>query len=134
MWYTMVTLTTVGYGDMYPVSNVGKLVGALVVISSILVLGFPISIVGDRFLKEWEHSKKKQIKQNLIEEWRAAGMLEPGHSMGELVRALEGYREELKVSIECKQQKYELLLVQYAEMTEVLENLNHALKYRETKS
>jgi voltage-gated potassium channel len=46
MWYTMETLTTVGYGEMYPVSNMGKTVGSFAVISSILVLGFPISIVG----------------------------------------------------------------------------------------
>lgn len=42
LWYSVVTLTTVGYGDMYPVSPVGRIFGYLFVIASIGVLGYLI--------------------------------------------------------------------------------------------
>lgn len=41
-WYSIVTLTTVGYGDYFPVTAVGKLLGLAVIFSSIGLLGFLI--------------------------------------------------------------------------------------------
>jgi len=49
IWYALVTLTTVGYGDYYPVSAPGQVVGALFVLSSLGVLGLLIGKVADLF-------------------------------------------------------------------------------------
>ena len=49
LWYSIVTLTTVGYGDMYPVSPAGKLVGYIFVLASIGVLGYLIGQVSVAF-------------------------------------------------------------------------------------
>ena len=38
-WYSLVTLTTVGYGDKYPVSVAGKAIGAVFLLGSLGVLG-----------------------------------------------------------------------------------------------
>ena len=42
-WYSIVTLTTVGYGDYYPVTSTGKWIGIIFVLSSMGVLGLLIS-------------------------------------------------------------------------------------------
>ncbi|MAJ44040.1 MAG: ion transporter [Candidatus Marinimicrobia bacterium] len=49
VWYSIVTLTTVGYGDYYPISNYGKLIGIIFVIASMgLLLGL-VSKVTEHF-------------------------------------------------------------------------------------
>ncbi len=39
LWYSLVTLTTVGYGDKYPVGTIGKAIGAVFLLGSLGVLG-----------------------------------------------------------------------------------------------
>ena len=45
IWYSVVTLSTVGYGDMYPVTLVGRIIGACFVFMSLGVLSFIMGIV-----------------------------------------------------------------------------------------
>jgi voltage-gated potassium channel len=49
LWYALVTLTTVGYGDYYPVSAPGQVFGAIFVLSSLGVLGLLIGKIADLF-------------------------------------------------------------------------------------
>ncbi len=48
-WYLLATLTTVGYGDMTPVTGVGKVIGALIMISSAGVLTFLLGLLFSLF-------------------------------------------------------------------------------------
>lgn len=49
VWYALVTLTTVGYGDFFPVSTPGQVIGAVFVLSSLGVLGLLIGKIADLF-------------------------------------------------------------------------------------
>ncbi|XP_066268810.1 potassium voltage-gated channel protein Shal-like [Branchiostoma lanceolatum] len=48
-WFTIVTMTTVGYGDMYPSGFLGKLLTAVWAVSSVIVLALPLTILVDTF-------------------------------------------------------------------------------------
>ena len=52
MWWGVVTLTTVGYGDIYPVTIAGKLLGAGLACFGIGVFVLPAGIVASGFAKE----------------------------------------------------------------------------------
>ncbi len=58
MWWAAVTLTTVGYGDMYPVTVLGKIMGALVAMTGIGMFALPTAILGAGFLEDLEQHKK----------------------------------------------------------------------------
>ncbi|CEF71595.1 Potassium channel family and Potassium channel tetramerisation-type BTB domain and Potassium channel, voltage dependent, Kv family and Potassium channel, voltage dependent, Kv9 family and Ion transport domain and BTB/POZ fold domain and Voltage-dependent channel, four helix bundle domain-containing protein [Strongyloides ratti] len=50
-WWSIVSLTTVGYGDVIPVTVAGKLIASGAIISGVLVLALPITIIVDNFMK-----------------------------------------------------------------------------------
>ncbi|MCC0175987.1 ion transporter [Waterburya agarophytonicola K14] len=52
MWWGAVTLTTVGYGDIYPVTVIGKLLGASLAFFGIGVFVLPAGIVASGFAEE----------------------------------------------------------------------------------
>jgi len=67
LWWAMATLTTVGYGDVVPITPLGRLVAALVMISGlgvfglwtgILATGFAAETRRDNFIKTWDSVSK----------------------------------------------------------------------------
>ena len=54
MWWGVATLTTVGYGDVYPVTGLGRVLGAIVAILGIGLFALPAGILGASFLEELE--------------------------------------------------------------------------------
>jgi len=60
MWWSVSTLTTVGYGDMYPVTAPGKIVASLVAILGIGMFALPTGILGAGFLEEVQARKGKR--------------------------------------------------------------------------
>jgi voltage-gated potassium channel len=51
-WWAIVTLTTVGYGDVFPITAAGKAMGALVAILGIGLFALPAGILGSGFVEE----------------------------------------------------------------------------------
>ena len=57
MWWAVTTMTTVGYGDVAPVTGWGKLFAAFVQITSIGLFALPTGILGAGFVAEIEAQK-----------------------------------------------------------------------------
>ena len=52
-WWCMVTLMTVGYGDAVPETPIGRLIATATMLSSIIILALPISVIGTNFTSQW---------------------------------------------------------------------------------
>lgn len=59
MWWSIVTLTTVGYGDVYPITSIGKVFGSITIILGIGTVALPSGILASAFT---EHTRRNQIK------------------------------------------------------------------------
>ncbi|CAK9072568.1 unnamed protein product [Durusdinium trenchii] len=53
IWLSLVTMTTVGYGDYYPKSLAGFLIVSILTIASVLFLALPVGIIGNEFTACW---------------------------------------------------------------------------------
>jgi len=50
LWYTIVTIATVGYGDRYPTTNAGRLVGSLLIVIGVGIFGTFTGYLANFFL------------------------------------------------------------------------------------
>eukprot|EP00116_Pleurobrachia_bachei_P004270 sb/3464532/ len=56
-WWAVITVTTVGYGDMVPISTLGKCMGSFAVFCGLIIIALPATIIVTRFSEEYERSK-----------------------------------------------------------------------------
>jgi voltage-gated potassium channel len=61
-----VTLTTVGYGDVYPITPVGKLLGAALAILGIGIFALPAGILASGFAEELERRRERRSRSRQI--------------------------------------------------------------------
>lgn len=57
-WCSLVTFTTVGYGDVYPITAIGKVLSGIVVLIGIMLFALPTSILTAEFMNEFNKDKK----------------------------------------------------------------------------
>ncbi len=50
VWYTLVTMSTVGYGDTYPTTDAGRLIGSLIIVVGVGVFGTLTGFLANAFL------------------------------------------------------------------------------------
>ncbi len=60
MWWGIITLTTIGYGDTYPVTVLGKIVGGAVAVLGIAVYAIPTGIMASAFTEELRKKRQKK--------------------------------------------------------------------------
>jgi voltage-gated potassium channel len=65
LWWAVVTLTTVGYGDVYPDSVIGRVAAAFVALAGIGIVAMPTGILASSFAEEFRerHEKKEAVRK-----------------------------------------------------------------------
>ncbi len=58
LWWGVATLTTVGYGDMYPITPVGKVCSSFVTILAVGLFALPTAIISSAFIEVVQTSRK----------------------------------------------------------------------------
>jgi hypothetical protein len=58
IYWSIVTGTTLGYGDLFPTTLGGRVISCFWIFSGVLILGLPISVIGSNFGIEVESYKK----------------------------------------------------------------------------
>jgi voltage-gated potassium channel len=61
LWYTLVTIATVGYGDRYPTTNSGRLIGSLIMLIGVGIFGTFTGYLANLFLSPAK--KKNTVEQ-----------------------------------------------------------------------
>jgi voltage-gated potassium channel len=61
IWWSVVTLTTVGYGDMIPVTVMGKIFTVIILLAGIALLALPAGIITSGFLEEMRKTRKSPV-------------------------------------------------------------------------
>eukprot|EP00662_Eupelagonemidae_sp_cell21_P058183 gene58183-biopygen37304 len=74
MWWAIVTSTTVGYGDMYPSTHGGRAIACFTMITSVIILAFPITILTSVHARLQEESTSRE--QVVAREERRATRME----------------------------------------------------------
>ncbi len=63
VWWAIVTITTVGYGDRYPVTTEGRVIGALLMITGVGLFGTFAGFVAAWFLKPSQHHQSSEVEE-----------------------------------------------------------------------
>ena len=105
-YWSLVTISTVGYGDLAPVSEAGRSVAMVIIISGIAVLSFSTSIVVSAFTEKLDEIKEGKQLEDIRKSKRfylLCGFDELGqqvasklHRLGRKVVVLDDNRERIK--------------------------------------
>lgn len=117
MWWGVVTLTTVGYGDVYPTTHIGKLLSSGMAFLGIGIFALPAGIIASGFAEEVQKRRVKKIVHPVSKEIKASTEISSPthydsryHSTQEQQQAIADYIEQsseiMKLCIDTAKKKY----------------------------
>ncbi len=68
MWWCIVTITTVGYGDMYPATVIGKMIAAVTMLTGLALFGMLMNVIGKSMMTSLFGSANLEDVENQVKE------------------------------------------------------------------
>ena len=62
LWWAVATLTTVGYGDIYPVTTLGRVFGAIIALLGVGMVAIPTGIISSGLIECWDRNKEGLVR------------------------------------------------------------------------
>uniref|UniRef100_A0A7S4B011 EF-hand domain-containing protein n=2 Tax=Chrysotila carterae TaxID=13221 RepID=A0A7S4B011_CHRCT len=66
-WWALTTMTTVGYGDCFPITLPGKMVTVVAMVCGVIVLALPITVLGSNFSKMMDMYAEDRAECTLVD-------------------------------------------------------------------
>merc|ERR1719375_2292335 len=63
-------MTTVGYGDAFPLTPLGKLVACCAMVTGVFIIALPVAVMGDRFVDAYGHVTDETTTETIGEKCR----------------------------------------------------------------
>lgn len=96
MWWSVTALTTVGYGDVVPMTPFGKVLGSIVAFFGVGLFALPAGILGSGFVEEVDKAKREEMARDGVpEDDEADEMLEEEAEETTMITGLADHMESL---------------------------------------
>mmetsp|Transcript_46830 Transcript_46830/g.108796 ORF Transcript_46830/g.108796 Transcript_46830/m.108796 type:complete len:142 (-) Transcript_46830:490-915(-) len=94
-------MTTVGYGDTFPIEAGGKLVATVTMVCGLMVLALPLSVVGTNFTEVYEDLQRQRRSEKLRKSNLESGRLsEPSERLAEISDEFKQLRASFDKSVD----------------------------------
>ncbi|MGA2794507.1 MAG: cyclic nucleotide-gated ion channel [Roseiarcus sp.] len=93
LWWAIVTLGTVGYGDIVPITPAGRLVAAVTIVAGLIIMALPIGIIATAFAEE-VHRRDFVITWTMISRVPLFSALNASE-VGDIIKLLKARRVEV---------------------------------------
>ena len=107
MWWSVVTLTSVGYGDVIPSTPVGKVLGGVIMFLGVGLVALPAAILAGKFADELQMRRERvtrvateYLRDGKIDEKESSILFERGLTEGFTGREVEEIADSVRESVE----------------------------------
>jgi voltage-gated potassium channel len=129
MWWSISTILTVGYGDIYPITTLGRIMAIVISLLGVGVVAIPTGIISAGFVEQYTRMQKDKESEQPVRMKDSMIVKEAGKAVGQTVEEIErSYDGELVAIVrkgaviipvdECVVEEGDIILFQAADKAE----------------